>query len=197
MERATCEQGPGVVPDLFTIFRAPLPSFQTVSKLILSCLYLDTWKLCPCLMLPTHAEVHHEKHFGVKGGIGAWNSVLFDKHPCASRQTWEAGGDSGHAAGAGEAEDPLGAFFLGHIQRITGRSVRNSFGSSSTWKCCFTADLYSNLAVFCCSDEMRNVLQPVWGGGWEGQTDQWQPGGAGQQAGEGSDGELSCSWFCF
>lgn len=50
------------------------------------------------------------------------------------------------------------------------------------------ADLYSNLALFYCSDEMRNVLQPIWGGGWERQTHQWQCGGTGQQAGEGPDG---------
>lgn len=53
-------------------------------------------------------------------------------------------------------------------------------------------DLYSTLALFYCSDEVRNVLQPVWCGGWERQTDQWQSGGTGQQTGKGPDGELIC-----
>lgn len=41
-------------------------------------------------------------------------------------QAWEAGGGSGHAAGAGEAKDSLGALFLGHLQNITGRSVQTT-----------------------------------------------------------------------
>lgn len=40
-----------------------------------------------------------------------------------------------------------------------------------------------------CSDEVRDVLQPVRGGGRKRQTDQRQLGSANQQAGEGPNGE--------